>query len=111
MKISRECSVSRHGGHDRTLATRDSVHAIIDGESNVADRHPKKEIQSAIEYALQRGWRFTKGGPHAHIYGKPYCPKTARDGCRINVYSTPRSPTNHANHIRRRIDRCPHAAI
>jgi hypothetical protein len=79
--------------------------------SKVADRHPKKEIQSTIEYALQRGWRFIKAGPHAHIYGKLYCPKTARDGCRINVYSTPRSPTNHANHIRRRIDRCPHAAI
>jgi len=39
-----------------------------------------------------------------------YCPHEGREGCRIGVYSTPKSPANHANHIRRRIDRCPHTA-
>lgn len=32
------------------------------------ERHPKKEIQAAIEYALERGWKFDKAGPRAHIY-------------------------------------------
>ena len=75
----------------------------------MADRHPKKEIQAAIEYARNRGWRFVKAGPRAHIYGTLYCPHQERDGCRIGVYSTPRSPSNHADQIRRRVDRCPHA--
>jgi hypothetical protein len=34
----------------------------------VTERHPKKEIQSAIEYAVEHGWHFTKAGPRAHIY-------------------------------------------
>ncbi|HEX3599531.1 MAG TPA: hypothetical protein VHU84_05275 [Lacipirellulaceae bacterium] len=76
----------------------------------MADRHPKKEIQSAIEYAQDRGWHFTKAGPRAHIYGTLYCSHEGRDGCRVGVFSTPRSPSNHASHIRRRVDRCPHAA-
>lgn len=58
----------------------------------MADRHPKKEIQSAIEYALARGRRFLKAGPRAHRYGTLYCSHEGRDGCRIGVYSTPRSP-------------------
>ncbi len=72
------------------------------------ERHPKKEIQAAIEYALERGWRFIKAGPRAHVYGMLYCPRQDRNGCRIAVYSTPRSADNHANQIRRRIDRCAH---
>jgi len=74
----------------------------------VADRHPKKEIQAAIEYATNRGWKFVKAAARAHIYGTLYCPRQGRDGCRVGVYSTPRSSKNHADQIRRRIDRCPH---
>jgi hypothetical protein len=72
-------------------------------------RHPKKDIQGAIDYAESRGWTFEKAGPRAHCYGMLYCPWTQRDGCRLSVYSTPRSPSNHARYLRREIDRCPHS--
>jgi hypothetical protein len=75
----------------------------------VAERHPKKEIQSAIEYAFEQGWHFTKAGARAHIYGTLYCSHEGREGCLIGVFSTPRNPSNHASHIRRRVNRCPHA--
>jgi len=65
----------------------------------MAERHPKKEIQSAIEFALARGWRFEKAGPRAHIYGTLYCIREDREGCRVGVYSTPRSPDMHAKQI------------
>lgn len=39
-------------------------------------RHPKKAIQAAIEYAIERGWRFEKAGPRAHIYVNSILPAT-----------------------------------
>lgn len=71
-------------------------------------RHSKKEVQNAIDYALERGWSFEKAGPRAHSYGVLYCLLRTREGCRISVFSTPRSAENHANYIRGEIDRCPH---
>lgn len=72
-------------------------------------KHPKKEIAAAIEYALSKGWRVTEGGSHA--WGKMYCPfndKDCRCGefCISSIWSTPKSATNHANHIRRVVDNC-----
>jgi len=32
-------------------------------------RHPNKDIQEAIGYAVLRGWRIEKAGPRAHTYG------------------------------------------
>jgi hypothetical protein len=72
----------------------------------MADRHQDKDIQAAIEYALNRGWRLFVGGSHA--WGFLYCPHEDRDGCRISIWSTPRSPRDIADRIIRRVDRCPH---
>jgi hypothetical protein len=71
-------------------------------------RHPNKHIHEAICYALDRGWTFRKSAPRAHAFGRLYCPANVGGGCQISVYSTPRSPENHARHIRREVDRCPH---
>jgi hypothetical protein len=70
--------------------------------------HPNKHIREAVDYALVHGWRLRKAGPRAHIWGVLLCRHEARDGCRQQVYSTPRVPQNHAERIRRVVDRCPH---
>lgn len=69
-------------------------------------RHPDKHVESAVQYAESLGWevRLSQG----HAWGHLLCPQKTRDGCRIPVWSTPRVPLNHARHIRREVDRCPH---
>jgi hypothetical protein len=69
-------------------------------------RHPKKEVEDAVAYAEHRGWTWLKVAGHA--WGKLHCRHRGRDGCTIFVWSTPRSPGNHARQIRREVDRCPH---
>lgn len=69
-------------------------------------RHPNKHIEAAVQYAESLGWRVWVASGHA--WGHLYCPLQARQGCRISVWSTPRNPENHARHVRRDIDACPH---
>ena len=70
--------------------------------------HPNKHIREAIEYAVARGWRLRKSGRSSHNWGRLLCGAGARGGCSQPVHSTPRSPENHADDIRRKVDRCPH---
>lgn len=70
--------------------------------------HTNKEIRAAVDYAFGLGWRLRKAGPRAHIWGTPLCPRQARDGCQVRVYSTPRDPQDHAKNIRDEVDACPH---
>ena len=69
-------------------------------------RHPDKEIEAAVAYAEQRGWRAVPVSGHA--WGRLYCAWADRDGCMVSVWSTPRSAGNHARDLVRAIDRCPH---
>jgi hypothetical protein len=69
-------------------------------------RHPNKHIERAVSYAERLGWRVVISGGHA--WGRLYCPRGARDGCIVSVHSTPRVPENHARHIQREIENCPH---
>src|SRR5436305_1135416 len=55
-------------------------------------RHPKKEIEAAIQYALGRGWRWRDAGGHATI--RLLCPHAQQGGCQISVWSTPKNPQN-----------------
>ena len=71
-------------------------------------KHPNKEINKALEYGIERGWRFEKSGKSGHAYGRLYCPEKSRSGCIISVWSTPRVPANHAKMIIKRIDKCSH---
>lgn len=72
-------------------------------------RHPNKDIEKALRYAENLGWRVEKSaGGHAHVWGRVLCPFATREGCKVFVYGTPRVPTNHAWQIQTRVDSCPH---
>jgi hypothetical protein len=77
-------------------------------EARPVNDHPNRHIREAIDYALQRGWRLKKAGPRAHIWGRLFCPQSDREGCMISVFSTPRSPEEHAMWLRHKVDRCRH---
>lgn len=71
--------------------------------------HPKKEVEEALSYAEEYGWRVEVGGSHA--WGKIYCPhndKECRCGefCITSISSTPRNAGTHAKQIRRVVDNC-----
>lgn len=71
-------------------------------------KHPNKEIQQAIDIAIENGWRFVKTGKSSHAFCRLYCSDGSRDGCVMSVWSTPRSTQNHANQILRVIEKCNH---
>lgn len=71
--------------------------------------HPKKEIEAALSYAEEEGWRVKIGGSHA--WGTIHCPyndNECRCGefCIASVWSTPGNPESHARALRRVVDRC-----
>ena len=72
-------------------------------------KHPKPEIEAAIQYAEQHGWTVKVGG--AHSWGRILCPyndESCRCGefCSASVWSTPKNPGNHGKQIRRVVDNC-----
>ena len=69
-------------------------------------RHPKPQVEKAVQYAEQLGWRVELSNGHA--WGHLYCPQSDRTGCIVSVWSTPRSADNHARQLRKAIDCCPH---
>jgi hypothetical protein len=69
-------------------------------------RHSNKHIELAVQYAEALGWRLEMSNGHA--WGRLFCPHATREGCIVSVWSTPRNPENHARHIRREVDLCPH---
>jgi len=77
------------------------------GAAMTRPRHPSKEIEAAVAYAESRGWRFRKARGHA--WGRLLCPRNARDGCQLSVWSTPKAAEHHAAAIRRAVERCGHA--
>jgi hypothetical protein len=70
------------------------------------NRHSKPEVEAAVRYAEQLGWRVVAGS--GHNWCRLYCPLESREGCQVGVYSTPKNPGNHARQIRNAVDRCPH---
>ena len=58
-----------------------------------------------MQAAEDSGWRVVLSNGHA--WGHLLCPNHTRDGCMVAVWSTPRSPENHAKAIRRAVARCP----
>ncbi len=68
--------------------------------------HPNKHIQAAIEYAISRGWDFDAGGRSSHCFGRIRCGISGHREHQMSVWSTPRSPENHARQIIRMIIRC-----
>ena len=70
-------------------------------------RHPKKDIQKAIEYALDNGFRLVEATGSGHLWGVLLCPG-GRGACRIRINCTPQNPGNHAKRIRGEVDQCIH---
>lgn len=71
-------------------------------------RHPNKDIETAIQYAEERGWRYKETGNSAHAWGRLLCKLQDRTGCSMSIWSTPRDVVNHAKQIRSRVNACPH---
>lgn len=71
-------------------------------------KHPKKEIEAAVQYAESKGWRFIQAGNSSHAWGRLYFPEKSRDGCKISIWSTPKSAPIHAEQIKRAINKCLH---
>lgn len=72
-----------------------------------AKRHPKKEVQDAIEAVLSDPrWRLEEGGHWRFLL----CDRRRRDGCRISIHATPQSAGSHAARIIRESLKCPHRA-
>lgn len=71
-------------------------------------KHPKKDVQEAIEYALNNGWRIKETGNSSHAYCRLLCPEKSRKGCQMSVWGTPKKPKSHARQIVRNVDRCNH---
>lgn len=66
-------------------------------------RHPNKHINAAIRYAISHGWMFTKSKGHA--FGRIKC-GVVGGICNWSVWSTPRSPENHARFLIHCVDTC-----
>ena len=76
------------------------------------DKHPNKEIEEALQYVEGKNWRVEKSkGNSAHAWGRIYCPTKGNpcissERCITSIWSTPRSPANHAKQLKRMVDRC-----
>ena len=68
--------------------------------------HPNKEIRAAMAFAVAVGWTIKKSGPRAHAWGTIRCGHGHR-ACWMAIYSTPKSPQNHAKQIKRKVSACP----
>lgn len=73
-------------------------------------RHPKKEVEEALQHAEEHGWRIELGGG-GHAWGRMYCPYNdpeCRCGefCITSVWSTPKNSGNHGNQLRRVVNNC-----
>jgi hypothetical protein len=71
-------------------------------------RHPKKDVERALKEAEAVGWSVQAKRKTGHAWGTMTCPATRWERCVFSVYSTPRSPGDHAKDIRRAVLRCPH---
>jgi hypothetical protein len=72
-------------------------------------KHSKPEVESALRYAEQQGWRIEVGGSHA--WGRMYCPYNNPDCrcgefCITSIWSTPKNAANHARQLVRIVNNC-----
>lgn len=72
-------------------------------------KHPQKEIEDAIKYAEDHGWSYKPSGHSAHACARMLCPLRTTEGCQMSIWSTPRSASQHARQITRRVQQCTHS--
>jgi hypothetical protein len=97
------CSKSTHF----SAASVDTKQHLLYPVNMARARHPKKDVEKALGEAEERGWTVTPT-TSGHRWGVMRCGETSRSGCQVSIWSTPRSPGNHARQIGRAVDRCPH---
>lgn len=70
-------------------------------------KHPKKEVEAALQEAETLGFRVETGRGH---WGVMYCHGGEDDRCPAPfwIWSSPANAANHAKQIRRYVARCPH---
>lgn len=74
--------------------------------------HPNKEIEEALKEIEKSGWVVKDSGKSAHSWGKIRCPYrdtpcvSNHEWCTSGVWSTPKSPGNHAKSLKRLVNRC-----
>jgi hypothetical protein len=70
-------------------------------------RHPKKDVEEALQEAEKAGMIVEDSRGH---WGVIWCPGDEHDRCPrpFWVWSSPKNVQNHAKQIRRYIARCPH---
>ena len=80
--------------------------------------NPMYFIGGTMDYKVANGWLLPMlaafranlsviESPRGHCWGLIRCPH-GRGGCQKSIWSTPKSPQNHANQIRRYVDKCAH---
>lgn len=67
-------------------------------------RHPKKEVEEALEFAEAHRWLVESPRP-GHPWGRATCGRPGHD-CLVWIWSTPRNAANHSKQIRRAVYRC-----
>lgn len=67
-------------------------------------RHPKKDIETALQVAEAAGWMVTEIH-RGHRWGIVGC---AAGEHVVAIWSTPRDPATLGRRIRQQIERCPH---
>ena len=74
-------------------------------------KHPYKEIEKALCHAETKGWRIQQSKGSAHSWGQMLCPLNnayCRAGryCRLSIWSTPKSPFDHARNLMKIVNKC-----
>ena len=67
-------------------------------------RHPKPDVERALQYAESRGWTVWTVRTKGHRWGIAAC----GHGCRHSIWGSPQNQGDHAKDIRHEVDRCPH---
>ena len=71
-------------------------------------RHPNKEIDAAVRFAIAKGWEVKPSS--GHLWGKLFCPERSSLGHIEFVYGTPKGKENVAKTIIRSVSSCEHKA-
>jgi methionine aminopeptidase len=71
----------------------------------VHPKHPKKEVNDALDYANQQGFEVERT-VSGHKWGRIKC----TCGAVVSIWSTPKSPHNHGRQLRRWVHQHDHDA-
>ena len=67
--------------------------------------HTNKEINQAIQYAIEHGWHIVNSGKSSHSHCRLRC-NFGHHEHQMSIWSTPKNPQNHAKQIIRKVDEC-----